>query len=579
MRRFGLFVLMAVALLPVACRQRQEVGVSESGIAQAESSESQTLFIERAEALGLDFVHFNGMAGKYYYPEMMGGGGALFDYDGDGDLDLYLVQGEMLGGEELNEALFPPRHGELTDRLYRNDLLVTPEGSAEPRFVDVTGRMGLEARGYGMGVASGDFDNDGWVDLYVTNFGSNRLLRNRGNGTFQDVTDQAGVDDARWSVGATFFDYDRDGRLDLYVGNYLDYRIAGDKVCLDAAGARDWCGPMTYGGVTDRLFHNRGNGTLEDVSGSSGVGRLRGRGLGAVVADFDRDGWLDLYVTNDGEPNYLWINQRDGTFRDEALISGCAVSGDGLPQASMGVDAGDYDGDGDLDLFMTHLTGETNALFRNEGDLSFTDVTASAGLGAPSLPFTSFGTRWFDFDNDGLLDLITANGAVKRIGELAQAGDPYPLHQKKLLFHHLRGGSFEEIGATAGVAFEPSETGRGAAFGDVDNDGDTDVVVVNSNGPARLLVNQIGEAFTWIGCSVGSRGSVAVSEITLQTLGGRMLLRRVGTDGSYASASDSRVIFGLGDSWEPNTVTIGAERTRSWRELRPGRYYRLQSPG
>jgi hypothetical protein len=193
MRRFGLFVLMAVALLPVACRQRQEVGVSESGIAQAESSESQTLFIERAEALGLDFVHFNGMAGKYYYPEMMGGGGALFDYDGDGDLDLYLVQGEMLGGEELNEALFPPRHGELTDRLYRNDLLVTPEGSAEPRFVDVTGRMGLEARGYGMGVASGDFDNDGWVDLYVTNFGSNRLLRNRTSPTRPASTTLAGA--------------------------------------------------------------------------------------------------------------------------------------------------------------------------------------------------------------------------------------------------------------------------------------------------------------------------------------------------------------------------------------------------
>jgi hypothetical protein len=564
-----------VALLILgSCRQQPEAEISAEAPSDAEKG---SLFSERAEALGLDFVHFNGMVGKYYYPEMMGGGAALFDYDGDGDLDLYLVQGEMLGGEEPTEALFPSRHSELTDRLYRNDLLVSPEGRAEPRFVDVTRSMGLEARGYGMGVASGDFDNDGWLDLYVTNFGSNRLLRNRGDGTFEDVTDRAGVDDARWSVGATFFDYDRDGRLDLYVGNYLDYRIAGDKVCLDAAGARDWCGPMTYGGVTDRLFHNRGDGTFEDVSGSSGVGRLRGRGLGAVVADFDRDGWLDLYVTNDGEPNYLWINQRDGTFRDEALISGCAVSGDGLPQASMGVDAGDYDGDGDLDLFMTHLTGETNALFRNEGDLSFTDVTASAGGGPPSLPFTSFGTRWFDFDNDGLLDLITANGAVKTIGELAQADDPYPLHQKKLLFHHLRGGSFDEIGATAGVAFEPSETGRGAAFGDVDNDGDTDVVVFNSNGPARLLVNQIGETFAWLGSSVGSRRSAAISEIILQTVDGRTLLRRVGTDGSYASASDSRVVFGLGDSSEP--VTIAAEGSRSWRELHPGRYYLLQPPG
>jgi hypothetical protein len=250
-----------------------------------------------------------------------------------------------------------------------------------------------------MGVTTGDFDDDGWTDLYVTSFGANRLLRNHGNGTFSDVTDRAGVVEDRWSVAATFLDFDGDGHLDLYVGNYLDFTLATHKVCLDAAGAQDWCGPTAYRGVTDRLFRNRGDGTFEDVSLTTAVGQPAGKGLGVVAGDFDGDGRLDLYVANDGEPNFLWLARGSGNFHDEALFAGCAVTADGLPQASMGVTAGDYDNDGDDDLFMTHLTGEANALYRNAGDGTFTDVSLASGLSLPSWPHTGFGTSWLDYDN------------------------------------------------------------------------------------------------------------------------------------------------------------------------------------
>ena len=534
--------------------------------------------------MGLDFVHFNGMSGEFYFPEMMGGGGAMLDYDNDGDLDLYLVQGRMLGpGIALEDALFPPRHPlPLSDRLYRNDLSIGPDGKRLLGFTDVTAASGELARDYGMGVATGDFDGDGWTDLYVTNFGPNRLLRNNGDGTFSDVTGAAGAGDNRWSVAATFFDYDRDGFLDLYVGNYLDFTLATHKVCLDAAGAQDWCGPAAYRGARDRLLHNRGNGTFEDVSRMSGVGRPESKGLGAVAADLDRDGLVDLYVANDGEPNFLWLNQGDGTFRDEALYGGCAVGSDGLPQASMGVAVGDYDNDGDDDIFMTHLTGENNALFRNDGGL-FTDVSAAAGLSKPSWPLTGFGTAWFDFDNDSWLDLLTLNGAVRSIETLVQAGDPYPLHQKKMLFRNAAGGSFEEATERAGGSFELSEVGRGAAFGDVDNDGDTDVLVVNNSGPARLLLNRRGNSGSWVGlrCTSGRAASAnRGTRFAVLRPGQGPLWRRVTTDGSYASASDPRVLVGLGEPVDQIDVMVrwpNGEAAK-WRGLAAGSLYNFPEP-
>ncbi len=526
------------------------------------------------------------MTGGWLFPEMMGGGGALLDYDGDGDLDLYLVQGRRFDGEPGGgsaAALFPPRHPEPpTDRLYRNDLAAAADGGARARLVDVTEAAALPPALYGMGAATGDVDGDGDVDLYVTAFGPNRLLVNRGDGTFRDATAEAGADDPRWSVAASFFDFDRDGDLDLYVGNYLDYTLATDKVCLDAAGARDYCGPAAYLGVPDRLLANRGDGVFEDVSAASGIGGKRGRGLGAVAADLDADGWSDLYVANDGEPNFLWVNRRDGTFEDQAPVSGCAVDADGRPQASMGVDAGDYDGDGDLDLFMTHLAGEANTLYRNDGELGFTDVSRAAGLAAPSLPLTGFGTGWRDLDGDGRLDLLVANGAVKTIGALAGAGDPYPLHQKKLLFLGVAGGRFEEVSAVSGEVFALSEVGRGVAFGDVDNDGDVDALVVNNNGPARLLENRSGSARGWLGAGLLGAGAAraAGARVEVRPRSGPARVRRVATDGSYAAAGDPRVAFGLGS--EPGPFTLRAEwpggRVVEWRGLAPNRHYALRAP-
>ncbi|HUO87448.1 MAG TPA: VCBS repeat-containing protein, partial [Thermoanaerobaculia bacterium] len=404
-------------------------------------------FLE-ADDVGLDFVHVNGRHGELYFVENVGAGAALFDYDGDGDLDLYLVQGEALGPEAQRQGV--------GDRLFRNDLTRDADGRPVLRFTDVTAEAGLAEGEYGMGVAAGDFDGDGHVDLYVTNWGPNRLWRNRGDGTFEDVTAASGTGEPRWSVSATFVDYDRDGDLDLFVGNYVAFSYAVHKVCRSESGLRDYCTPLAFAAESDRLFENRGDGTFADATRAAGLDRVEPAGaLGVVAADLDGDGWVDLYVANDLAPNHLWINRGDGTFREEALLAGCAVDGQGRAQASMGVDAADFDGDGDEDLFLTHLTGEANTLYVNDGSGMFRDGSIAAGLAAPSLPFTGFGTAFLDYDGDGRLDLLAANGAVRQIEALARAGDPYPLHQTNQLFRNLGAGAdgrvrFADVSAAAG---------------------------------------------------------------------------------------------------------------------------------
>ena len=533
----------------------------------AAQSPGQTpqLFSEEATAAGLDFVHFNGMTGKLYYVENMGSGTGLLDYDADGDLDVYLVQGQTLG---TNEA---PAETPRSDRLYRNDSATGPDGQIGLEFVDVTGSSGLAATGYGMGVLAGDYDNDGWTDLYVSNFGANQMWRNNGDGTFSDRTTETGTDDSRWSVAAAFLDFDRDGWLDLYVGNYVEYRLSTDRKCVSSTGAPDYCGPLAYAPVSDSLFRNRGDGTFENVTATAGLlSEPPGGGLGATAADFNGDGWPDLYVANDMTPNHLWVNRQDGTFRNDALFAGCAVNAEGKAEASMGVDAADFDGDGDLDLFMAHLSGETNTLYLNDGTGIFRDQTLMAGLGNASWDSTGFGTAWFDFDNDGFLDLLTVNGSVRSIQSLVQAGDPYPLHQPNLLFRNLGDGSFEEISHEAGPALALSEVGRGAAFGDIDNDGDTDVVIANNAGPVRLLVNRIGQDSAWLGCrdAVGSRAALIGPE-------GRRLRRRSRTDGSYASSSDPRLLFGLGTAprFDRLEVTRPDGSSVHWLSLSAGAYF------
>jgi len=485
---------------------------------------------------------------------------ALFDYDNDGDLDVYLGQGGMLGpGKTLADALLPPREGtDLRDQLFRNDLAVAADGRRTVRFTNVTAESGLDARGYSMGVAAADYDNDGDVDLYVTNYGSNQLWRNNGDGTFSDVTAVAGVDDPRWSVSAAFVDIDGDGWLDLYVGNYVDFTFSNQKRCFGKSKQFTYCGPLVHDPAPDSLFRNRGDGSFEPYASRAGIGPPWGAALGVVGADFNLDGRTDLYVANDGTQNRMWINQGDGHFRDEGLLAGVAVNMEGAAEASMGVDVADFDGDGDDDIFLTHLTQETNTLYVNDGKGWFEDRTAVSGLGAPSFPYTGFGTAWIDYDNDGWLDLLAANGAVTLIDELVRAGDPYPLHQPNQLFHNEGGGRLREVAADeAGEVFRLSEVSRGAAFGDIDNDGDTDVVIANNNGPARLLLNQHGNSAHWVGLRlVDRRGRDAVGARVRVRAGALDLWRRVRMDGSYAAANDARVLVGLDGNSGPVDVTV-----------------------
>jgi hypothetical protein len=553
---------------------------SQNARALATTDAAVDIFVDVSASVGLDFVHVNGMSGEFYFNEMVGAGAALFDYDNDGDLDVYLVQGHMLGPDIApGDASFEPGlQGPLTDRLYRNDLEVSADGAPALHFTDVTDESGIDARGYGMGVAAADYDNDGWVDLYVSNFGSNQLWRNNGDGTFSDVTEASGTDDPRWSVSSAFVDYDRDGWLDLYVGNYVNYSLANNVECFH--NIRTYCGPHGFVPVPDRLFRNRGDGTFEDATAVSQIGREYGPALGVATADFNADGWIDIYVANDLAENRSWMNQGDGTFVNTAQFNGSAFNDAGDPEAGMGVAAGDFDGDGDEDLFISHLVTQTNTLYVNDGSGLFDDRSVRSGLGPPSLAFTGFGTEWIDYDNDGWLDLLVVNGAVDLIPRLVQAKDPFPLHQRNQLFRNLGNGRFEEVSARAGTAFERSEVSRGAAFGDVDNDGDVDVLVTNNNGPARLLLNSVGTANHWIG--VRMVGATARRDMLGTRVGifrddGPPLWRRVRSDGSYASANDPRVLVGLGPSVHVTAVRAiwPSGRTEEWTDVPVDRWTTL----
>ncbi len=536
-------------------------------------------FTERAQAVGLDFVHFNGMSGEYYFEEMMGPGVALLDYDNDGDLDVYVLQGQMLGpGKTVADSVIPPQMSPLSDRLYRNDLEVEADGSRTLRFTDVTMSSGLDVRSYGMGVATGDIDNDGWVDLYRTRRGPDQMFRNNGDGSFTDVSTRAGTSQPRWSVSAAFVDYDRDGWLDLFVGNYVDHDDT--RECFSVLGVRDYCGPQGFMPVPDRLYRNLGDGTFADVTGKSQIAREYGRAMGVVAADADGDGWVDIYVANDMMENQLWLNARDGTFRNGALLGGVALNQAGAVEAGMGVDAGDVDNDGDEDLFLTHLVTQTNTLYINDGGGLFEDRSTMSGLGPPSLPTTGFGTLFLDYDNDGWLDVFTANGAVATITALAAANDLHPLHEPNQLFRNLGNGRFEEVTDRAGAVFALSEVSRGAAFGDLDNDGDTDVVVTNNAGPVRFLQNNVGNRNHWLGLRLvggspsrdmsGARVGVFASE-------GRPPWRRARTDGSYGSAHDPRVLVGLGDATTVPRVQVvwPSGRVEEWTNLEVDRYLTL----
>ena len=562
-------------------------------------------FKEVAEELGIDFVHFNGMTGQLYTAEVVGPGVALFDYDNDGDLDIYLGQGRGFEGDESRAPVFSRRAGKPAgDRFFRNELEVA--GETALHFVDVTAEVGLDAPGYNIGVATGDYDRDGYVDLYVTNLGLNHLLRNNGGAGFEDVTESAGADDRRFSVPATFFDYDADGRLDLYVGNYHRFHRANRKRCFLTGGQPDYCGPLSQPAEADRLLRNLGNGAFLDVTERSGLAGPPHTALGAAAVDFNGDGLVDLYVANDQMANQLWLNQGDGTFVEDAVFAGAAFDREGRAQASMGVAVADFDGNGAPDIFLSHLVREHNTLYLNDGEGLFADRSREGGLVDPSWPMTGFGTAPLDYDGDGVLDLFVVNGAVRRIESQVEAGDPHPLRMENQLFRGLGGGRFETVPAAEREHPVLSEVSRGLAVGDLDNDGDPDLVITNNGGRARVLLNRRPPGGAWLGvrlvadredCAAktgcagplaGTRRKAPVSgEPFIDMYGARARVagqrgwQWAHTDGSYAAASDPRLLFSLIAATAPTTVEVvwpgGA--VEEFDGLEPNRYHLLWRGG
>ncbi|MFN2444429.1 MAG: CRTAC1 family protein [Vicinamibacterales bacterium] len=540
------FTAVALVVTLAACRgsqpeappagSRSEKPAATSADTGAAAS-STVWFEEVARSRGLVWTHQSGHRDRFLLPEIMGGGAALFDMDADGDLDAYLVQ----SGEVQNRT----GKGE-GNRLFRND--------GRGFFSDVTANSGAAAPGYGMGVAAGDVDNDGDTDLYVTNLDENVLLLNDGRGQFTNVTRKAGVGGAGWSTSAAFLDYDTDGWLDLFVARYIDWSVGSERECYSLTGVLDYCSPKNYDAPTSALlFHNQRDGTFVDVSARAGLTRAVGNGLGVVAADFDADGRLDIFVANDGTPNHLWMNGGPSGFVEAALIQGVAIDQDGAPKAGMGVHAADVDGDGDQDLLVVNLDTEPDSYFRNEGRY-FVDATVSAGLRTASRRFTRFGMALVDFDNDGVLDLYEANGRVGLQSE-RYGDDPYA--EPNILMRGLPGARFEEIRPGGGTATPLVATSRAAAFGDVDNDGGMDVLIVNRDAAPHLLRNVVSARGHWIAFRVVDRhGRDALgAELTID-VAGRRIRRDVRAAFSYLASNDPRVHVGLGTDTRVTAVDV-----------------------
>jgi hypothetical protein len=489
-------------------------------------------FEDVTERVGLHFVHDVGAAGDYFMPEQVGSGAAIFDFDGDGLPDIYLLHNGGPRGKK--------------NQLFRQ--------KPDRTFVDVGAGSGLDVAGHSMGVAVGDMNNDGFPDVLVTQYRGVKLFLNNGNGTFTEVTKEAGLDNPSWATSAAFVDYDRDGWLDLVVVNYVDYDPTWP--CRSGTGKRDYCAPKTFKGRVTRLFRNRGRQPgravrFEDVTETSGLGRLAGPGLGVVCADFDGDGWPDIFVANDGAANHLWINQRDGTFREEAVLRGVAHNGMGQAQAGMGVALGDVDGDGAFDLFVTHLSEETNTLWRQGPRGLFQDHTAQAGLANTSYRGTGFGTLLADFDQDGFLDLAVVNGRVaarSRVTDwsLGPFWSRYGDHNQ--MFRNRGGGRFQDVGAANQAFCGRYNVARGLARGDVFGAGAVDLLVTTIGGPARLLRNVAPDRGNWLqvrAVDPALRRDAIGAEVRVRA-GKRSWAVWLHPAESYLSSSEPKAHFGLG---------------------------------
>ncbi len=516
-------------------------GAPPPALPAAPDQGGKAIFTDVTKTAGIRFRHDAGQTPVKNMIEDMGSGLCFFDYDGDGDPDLYFVQSGPVPGK--------PRPG-TRSALYRND--------GKGRFTDVTKAAGVgNEQGYGMGCTAGDIDNDGDLDLYVTNFGPNVLYRNNGNGTFTEIGKKAGVAYHLWGASAAFADYDSDGFLDLYLTNYNDFTMETPKWCGDPIRKiRAYCHPDAYEGVPDVLYHNNGNGTFTDVTKKAGITERWGRGLGVVWSDLDGDGDLDIYAAKDAVPNALYRNNGDGTFTDVTLESGTGYSEDGRPESGMGTDAGDYDGDGLFDLLSCHLSGEINELYRNLGDLRFEVASYTSGFGEISLPFVCFGTQFFDYDNDTDQDIYCANGHI--VDNIKLFNDNLQWAQRDFLFENVGGGKVREVGRDHGAYFSQENVGRGMAVADIDGDGDLDVAVNNNHHPAILLRNDGGNSRHYLRLKLtGTRSNRdAIGARVKVTAGGKTQVDEVRSGSSYCSQSEMVLHFGLGGATKADKVEI-----------------------
>jgi hypothetical protein len=534
---------------------------------------SPLTFNNVAAQSSITFVHAASKTSSKYLLETMGGGIAIFDFDNDGRMDLFFTNGAALKPSMSKDDVPDKSQPKYWNRLYQQQ--------TDGTFTDVTERAGLKGVGYSMGVAAADFDNDGFVDLFVTGYRADRLYRNNGDGAFSDVTNKLPKINDGWSTSAGWFDYDRDGRLDLFVARYMDWDFdSGSMFCGGPTSLlRAYCHPDNFKGAANLLFHQRADGSFEDVSKSSGIADPSGKALGVAFADFDNDGWTDVFVANDSVRQQLYRNKGNGTFEDIAVISGAAYDEDGRTFAGMGVDCADYDNDGYVDVFITTLSNEKYALYRNNGDLSFSYVTNTTGVGQITLLNAGWGARFVDIDNDGLRDLFVAQSHVLDTVEKSTA---YLKYKQAPLLMRNTGKGFVNVSATAGAAFNAPLAARGAAFGDLNNDGQVDAVVAVLE-DAPVVLRNMGTTNHWLGLSLnGSKSNRAGigARVTVTTVTGQKQIFDSGTAGSYLSSNDPRIVFGLGTAKAVRSVEIRWPSGRVQLIANPSidRYLRVTEP-
>jgi hypothetical protein len=510
---------------------------------QTPKSQPAITFRDITAQAGIRFIHNNAASGKKYLPETMGPGVAFIDYDNDGWPDIFLVNGTSWPGQ-------PTKHS--TPRLYHND--------HDGTFTDVTHKAGLDIELFGMGVAVGDYDNDGYDDLFVTALGQSHLFYNNGNGTFTDVTQKAGLAGPKeFSTSAAWVDYDKDGKLDLVVANYVQWSIESDLYCTLDGKSKSYCTPESYKGTSVRLWHNRGDGTFEDVTKKAGLGDPTSKTLGIAILDYDNDGWPDLLLSNDTQPNKLYRNNGNGTFTEKAVVAGVAFSEDGVARAGMGVDAADYDHSGAPSILITNFSNQMVSLYHNEGKGLFVDEAPRSDVGRASLLTLGFGCFFFDYDLDGWPDIFIANGHIDSDIERVQPNVKYAMPPH--LFRNVGKGNFQEVANSLGKSFNTPRVGRGAAYADIDNDGRPDLLLSTNGGPVYLFLNEAaGLAATNKGLRIKLVGTKSnrdgIGAVVKLTAGGESQTQMLRSGSSYLSASELILTFGLGQNAQADTLEI-----------------------